>query len=355
MADLRRLPKVDLHRHLVGSIRPEVLVQIAASLNIALDDFANDPSKIKSAAVLSATSTRGYEEFFKRRVWKFFKPIFRHPQGAREAIYHAIADAAHDGVIYVEFRVSPYGIGPEGPGHLAAFLSSLGEGIRRASQDFPETLAKLILSIGRHRYADLRSHAERQTMCCRLIDAARAFNDFVVGFDIAGDEENYPNELFVDLAKAIKSAGFKLTVHAGETNNAHSMWDALQCLAADRIGHGLAAVTDAKLVRYLAMKHVPLEMCPTSNYLLGTCKSLDDYPLRSLLQAGVITTVNTDDPVLFNETTLSREFYSLLEHGQIEATDVQRICDYSVDASFASDRERLLLKHKIGAAGLQPA
>jgi len=347
VAGLQSKPKIDLHRHLVGSIRPEVLVYIANKIGTTIPIFGNDIERIKRSSVFMAPLEGGYKSFLSKRIWGTFKHIFSSPRGVANAMYWAISDASHDGVCYVEFRVSPYGITPDFPLTLSVFIDSLKEGIDAAARDYPGTLAKIILSVGRSTVFEKWDLFERGSYYDRLVTIASKYRDVIVGFDISGDEEKYPNKLFVEFAEKVKGANFKLTVHAGETGNVRSVWEAIELLGADRIGHGIGAVKDPILVKKLAEQRLPLEICPTSNWFLGCVPSLEVHPIREFMDQGVLVTVNTDDPVMFGNTTLSEELHHLINAKCINEGDVESLQITAIETSFASNSEKANLLSQI--------
>ena len=343
LSALSAVPKIDLHRHLVGSIRPEVLVYIANKLGVSIPTFDNNVEKIRHASVITSPLEDGYRHFLMKRFWGAFQPIFSSYKGTANALYWAIADASKDNVCYVEFRVSPYGITPDFPLTLHKFTDALREGIAAAARDFPRTLAKVIYSVGRRSIIEKWPSHEHSRYFDRLISVAKNFPDVVVGFDLSGDEDRFPNSLFTEFAHRVKGNGYKLTVHAGETDNAAAVWEAVNLLHADRIGHGIGARNDAALIRMLAEKQIPLEICPTSNFFLGIVPSLLQYPCRDFLDQGISISVNTDDPALFGSATLTGEFHRLIVAGQINVSEVEIICRNSISASFASEKEKAAL------------
>ncbi len=347
LSALTSVPKIDLHRHLVGAIRPEVLVYIANKLGVTIPRFSNDAERIRKASVITNPLPDGYRHFLLKRFWSAFQPIFSSSSGAANAIYWAIADASMDNVAYVEFRVSPYGISPDFQLNLHAFTDALREGIRAGARDFPQTLVKIIFSVGRKSIVEKWPIAEHSRYYDRLITVAKAYPDIVAGFDLSGDEDRYPNERFVEFADRVKKNGFMLTVHAGETDKASAVWEAVELLHADRIGHGIGARHDQDLIERLANSHIPLELCPTSNWLLGVVPDLLDHPCKDFIENKITITINTDDPTLFRATTLSAEFYRLIVAGQINLSDVERISRDSISASFATAREKATLLSKV--------
>lgn len=339
ISQVANMPKVDLHRHLVGAIRPKVLVYIADRLGVSLPS-GNDFEHIERTHIMNRPVKDGYKYFLGKKFWGTFQHIFRSAAGSANAIYWAIADASRDNVCYVEFRVSPYGVDPQRPSQLRNFIKALKEGIDAASRDYPKTLTKIILSIGRRSVFEKWEPREHTRYFDSMIKTACAFRDVVVGFDISGNEDQYPNHKFQELAERIKSNQFKLTVHAGETGSAQSVWEALRLLQADRIGHGLGIGQDRELADYMSSAKIPVEVCPTSNFILGLVPNLEKHPCRDFIDQGLRVTVNTDDPVLLGPTTLSMEYYELFAAKQIAAMEVPNLARNSIAASFASEAEK---------------
>ncbi len=345
LADFRILPKVDLHRHLVGAVRPEVLLRTARRLGVSLP-IGSRVDEVRSKMVLREPGQMGYSTFLARRIWGQFRLILATELGCANLVYWAIADAHADGVIYVEFRISPYGIGPDQPITLNEFLSGLRRGVRAAKRDFPLTTGRFIFSLGR-RALDRWETGLRGKYFAATVQAAVQNSDLIVGLDIAGDEDRYPNRLFVELAEMARAHGVPLTVHAGETGRPDSMWEAIELLRPQRIGHGIAAAKDTKLIERLVADQTPLEICPTSNYLLGVVDRYEEHPFKKLNDSGVNVTIHTDDPVLFDETSLSREYSSLLQSGLISVNQLPTLLIRSAESSFLRGDERRALIDRV--------
>jgi adenosine deaminase len=346
LADIRVFPKVDLHRHLVGAIRPEVLVRTARKLNVHLN-IGGDVDHVRSKLVLRDPGGCDYSTFLRKRIWGEFKLILCSEMGCADAVYWAIGDAYSDGVAYVEFRVAPYGIGPVESMSVDQFFAGLRRGLQAAKRDFVSTDARFILSLGRRAVQERWPRQMRARYFTATVRAAVENRDIIVGVDLSGDEDKYPNRHFVDFAEIAKAWGVPLTVHAGETGHPESIWEALDLLKADRIGHGIAAHTDSQLMQRLSTENIPVEVCFTSNYLLGVVDPDVEHPFRQLHEAGVKVTVNTDDPVLFDETTSSREYYALIRANQISISDLPMLVERSIDASFLSPEEKATLKARL--------
>ncbi|MGH2562453.1 MAG: adenosine deaminase family protein, partial [Thermomicrobiales bacterium] len=163
-----------------------------------------------------------------------------------------------------------------------------------------------------------------------------------------GYEVNSHPALFVDAFAAARAAGLRVVAHAGETTGPQTIWDTIHLLHAERIGHGVRAIEDPALVAYLAEQQIPLELCPTSNVCIGVVPAACDHPFRRLDDAGVLVTVNSDDPPLFG-TTLTDEYRLLAREFAYTAADLERITLNAVRASFLPDDEKTRLAVEISA------
>ena len=176
----------------------------------------------------------------------------------------------------------------------------------------------------------------------RVVDEAIRLKDRnVVGIGIGGDERRAGPEQFREVYQHARDNGLRLTVHAGETVGPESIWGALRELKADRIGHGLHAIEDPELVRYLADQQIPVEVCITSNVMTGCCTSLEQHPVRKLFDAGVLVTLNTDDPDMFH-TTLNREYQIAQQVFGFSDDELRQLAENSFRASFLRNDETAL-------------
>jgi adenosine deaminase len=346
LADIRVLPKVDLHRHLVGAIRPEVLVRTARKLAVKLN-IGENVDDVRAKMVLRTPGVCDYSTFLRKRIWGEFKNILRSELGCANAVYWAVADAHADGLAYVEFRVAPYGIGPSESLTFEQFVAGLRRGVRVAKRDFGSTNVRFILSLGRRAVYERWPSALRSRLFTETAKAASTNPDIIVGLDLSGDEDKYPNRSFIEFANIAKDLNVPLTVHAGETGRPESIWEAVDLLNAARIGHGIAAHKDKALMQKLAESNIPVEVCFTSNYLLGVVAPDSEHPFRALNEAGVCVTVNTDDPILFNETTLSLEYYGLIRANMITISDLPKLLERSAEASFLIGPEKTALIRRV--------
>lgn len=266
----------ELHLHLEGCIDEEILRAIAPQLDSNL-----------VSRQLSFENFAGFLDSFKFAVMQL-----REPDQFRMLARNAFARAASQGVVYAEV------------------IHSAGVCLKRGLD--AEAIAEAIMDEGKKAPLEVRwiFDAVRQFGEEHIYETARFTAGFcgedVVGFGVGGDETGSPASALERGFRLAKEQGLKLTPHAGETSNAENVWEALR-LGADRIGHGIRAIEDPKLVAELVERQIPLEVSLTSNVMTGAVDSYEAHPLRALHDAGVTLILNTDDPAFFR-TTMDREF-----------------------------------------------
>ena len=269
-------PKAELHLHLEGSVEPETMQELDPGLPVE--------------AVRAIYGFHGFQEFL--QAYKSVVERLRTAEDYARITRALLRRLAAETVQYAEITLSAGMVLWKGQEFAPVYAA-----VRRAAAEFPIEV-HWILDAVRHFGVE---HAMRVSEL-----AAERVNDGVVAFGIGGDEEHGPAAWFGEVYRFAKSAGLRLTAHAGETVGPESVWAALE-IGAERIGHGIRAVEDAALLRHLRDRGIPLEVCITSNVMTGTVESLKAHPVRRLFDAGVPITLNTDDPAIF-ATTLSGEF-----------------------------------------------
>ena len=170
----------------------------------------------------------------------------------------------------------------------------------------------------------------------------------VIGIGIGGSEHKYPPELFKEVYEEARHLGYKATAHAGEAAGPESVWGAIKTLKVDRIGHGTRAIEDPVLVDYLLKKQIPIEMCPISNVRTKVVDSIEDHPIKQFYEKGLLISVNTDDPKMFN-TSLTQEYYMLIEKLGFSLRDIIILIRNAVDSSWCDDATREKLINVIAA------
>jgi adenosine deaminase len=325
---VRRAPKVLLHDHLDGGLRPRTVIELASEIGYA-ELPTTDPDEL--AKWFTSGADRGSLEQYLEG--------FRHTVAVmqtRDAIERVAAecaeDLAADGVVYAEVRMAPELL-TEGGLSLDDAVTAMLDGFRRGAADRPTTIG-LILSAMRQ--------AAQSVQIAEL--AIRHRDAGVVGFDIAGPEAGYPPTRHLDAFNLIAHENFHFTIHAGEGFGLPSIWEALQWCGAERLGHGVRIVDDiavrpdgrvtlGRLAAYVRDRRVPLEMCPTSNVHTGAAPSIDEHPIDLLRRLRFRVTVNTDNR-LMSGISLSSEFATLSRTFGIGLDDMEWLTLNAMKSAF---------------------
>jgi adenosine deaminase len=348
-AVVRRAPKVLLHDHLDGGLRPATVIELAREVG-----YAGLPST--DPAELARFFTAGAD----RKSLELYLEGFEHTVAVlqtRDALIRAAlecaADLAADGVVYAEVRYAP-----ELSTHAGL---SLDEVVEAVLEGFRQGEAATGIRIG-FIVTAMRQFA-RSVEIAELAVRHRAGG--VCGFDVAGPEAGFPPTRHLDAFNLIHQANFHLTVHAGEAFGLPSIWEALQWCGAERLGHGVRIVDDitigtdghvalGPLAAYVRDRRVPLEMCPTSNVHTGAVPAIEEHPIDLLRRLRFRVTVNTDNR-LMSGVTLSDEFVTLARVFGFGLDEMQWLTLNAMKSSFAPFDERLRLINgviKPGYAGL---
>ena len=326
---IRRIPKVELHRHLQGSIRTSTILDIGRRYNIRLP--GNTERELEHF-VKHKKPAKNLLDFLKP--WDLFIRIVVNSEVVSRITYEAIQDAASDNIEYLELRFAPYTMSNNMKLRPRETLDAVTAAVRDAERDF-HTIVKLVLGIAR---VNLPHYFQYNV---HILEAAEDYRDFVVGFDLAGDEANYPPRLYVDFFWLVREHDFKITVHAGEAAESKSVRDAIELLGANRIGHGFNALNDPDVIDLFVyspqqQSPIPVEICPTSAYLTGTLRKNQVIPsIRRFLDYGVPVTISADNPQVCN-TTLSNEFEWLRKSRLLSLKEIFRILTNAIEYSFAS-------------------
>ncbi|MGC8959004.1 MAG: adenosine deaminase [Chloroflexia bacterium] len=323
---LRRLPKVELHVHLEGSIRPRTLAELAEKNRVHL------PGGVE--AVYRFADFRGFLDAYMRCA-----ACLCEREDFRRVTYEFLCDEAAQGIRYCEVFLSSMQ-------HLRrdfdfqCIMQGIREGYEAARAEHDIRMG-VIFDHGRQ----FGVEAGRQVLEQAL--ATRAYG--VIGLSIGGDEEQGPPEDFREIFARARAAGLHLTAHAGEVCGPESIWGAIRALGVRRIGHGIRAVEDPELLRYLRREGIFLDICPTSNVRTGAAPSFQEHPVRRLFDAGIPITLSSDDPALF-QTSLLQEYLLLVEQFGFTPEEIRQVALNGVRASFLPAEERAALEEEILAA-----
>src|SRR5712664_416799 len=270
------LPKVDLHRHLTGSISAQTAVKIAAKYDIELPTYiAADLDKI----LFSQERVADHRQYFVP--WPILNKLFISLEAVRELLLEVVRDAALDNVIYTELRIGPRAfLGDRTNYSFKEFTKTVADSLLEADLRFG-TVTKCILGIPRHVFAKLPAPS-RTKMFAKMLYTIREQADCFVGVDLNGDELAADAAEFVTFFKMANDLDLPATIHAGEVGTAESVSYAVRYLYASRIGHGIAAAGSEHALALLAERRCTLEICPTSNKFLGLIEHYRDLPLNRL-------------------------------------------------------------------------
>lgn len=294
---LQQMPKVELHLHLDGSIKPSTLIELADEQNMAL------PTKDESKLSQYMTVPEQCEDLNQYLSTFNFVLPFMHTGNAIERVAHEIVEqCAEQNVRYVEVRFAPQLHREQGLS-VAEIYRHLIAGLQRGEQQFG-VVARCIGIC-------LRGHSAEQNMEV-VEEAAQFLNKGLVAVDLAGAEALYPPSLYTEVFQRAQELKLPITIHAGEAGGADNIRCSVDVLGATRIGHGVRLQEDEEIFNDVNKRKIPLEFCPISNLQTKAIQSWDQYPLVTYLNAGIPVTVNTDNLTVSN-TNLTKELWTLQE------------------------------------------
>lgn len=277
--DPRTLPKAELHLHIEGTLEPEMAMDLARAHGVDL----GYPTTEALRAAYEFTDLQSFLDIYYATA-----RVLRTAEDFRALTVAYLARAAADGVRHAEIFFDPQAHTERGI-PLETVLDGIGAGLAEGRERLGVT-SGLILCFLRH----LPPEAAMETL-----ETALPYRDRLLGVGLDSSEVGYPPSLFAAVFDRAREAGLHAVAHAGEEGPPSYVWEALDILGAERIDHGVRAVEDPALVTRLARDRIPLTVCPLSNVRLGVVERLEDHPLRDLLDAGVVVTVNSDDPAYF--------------------------------------------------------
>ncbi len=280
-------PKIELHRHLEGSIRLETLIDVSRQHDIPLPAY--DAEALRPHVQITEDDAPNAQVFLSK--FDVLRRFYCSLDIIHRITREAIEDAAADNVRYMELRFTPHALARQNNYSYRDVIRTVCDALAEAEAAF-DVQARLIISVNRH---------ESVTIAHRVLDAALALNrDEIVALDLAGREIGHAARPFRALFLRAQEAGLHTTVHAGEWDGANNVREAIEVFNAERIGHGVRAIEDSRVVQLLREREVTLEVCPTSNIQSGVVARMRNHPLRDLSSLDVRTTINTDDPALSN-------------------------------------------------------
>ncbi|CAG9295898.1 adenosine deaminase [Celerinatantimonas diazotrophica] len=321
------LPLVDLHRHLDGNVRVETIFELAQQHQISLP--ANNVADMRQFVQIQGREN-DLLGFLKKLDWMV--NVLVDLEAVRRVAYENVVDAAQSGLDYAELRFSPYYMAMNHQLPMVGVVDAVIDGVYAGCQDYPVKIALI----------GIMSRTFGQQACLDELEAILARRKHFVGVDLAGDEKGFPGEFFIKHFNKVRDAGLNITVHAGEALGAQSVWQAVTQLGAMRIGHGVRAVEDPRLMDYLYEHQIGIESCPTSNLHTSTVSDYAHHPLKQFINAGIPVSLNTDDPGVSN-IDIAHEYAVAHHQLGLSFSQCQQCQRDGVAMAFLTQSERLEL------------
>lgn len=345
---IHSIPKVLLHDHLDGGLRPETIIELAQE------------SKYKK---LPTKDPKELAEWFHRGANKGnlveFLQGFEHTiavmqskENLKRIAYEMLEDMKKDGVVYVETRFAPV-FHTNKEMHLDDAVRAVLEGLEAGKKDF---------GVG---YGLILCGMRNMKNTLEIAELAVNFRrDGVIGFDLAGEEGGFPPKKHVEAFQFIQRSNFNITIHAGEAFGKESIWQAIQWCGAHRIGHGTRLLEDiilddsgnvvgfGDLTQYILDKRIPIEICLSSNLHTGAIDKMENHPFGILFKEKFRVTINTDDR-LMSDTTMTKEFKTAIKYFDLNLEDIEKITINSMKSAFLPHKERLKYIYDVIKPGYQ--
>ncbi|NIK57690.1 adenosine deaminase [Kribbella shirazensis] len=324
---LAGLPKAELHVHHVGSASPRIVAELAAR-------HPGSPVPADPAALTEYFKFSDFAHFID--IYLSVVELIKTPEDVRLLTYEIAREMAGQNLRYAELTVTPYtsvirGIAAE------AFCEAIEDARVAAEKEFGLVLRWIF---------DISGEAGLPAADETLRIATKVRPEGLVGFGLGGPEIGVPRPQFRPHFEAAIAAGLRSVPHAGETTGPETIWDAVRVLKAERIGHGTSTMQDPALVEYLGEHRIPLEVSPTSNIATRAVASYDVHPLRAMVDAGLVVTINSDDPPMFG-TDLTNEYAVAARLLDLDEAGVGELAKTAVRVSFAEDSVKSALLSEI--------
>lgn len=329
-AAIRQMPKVELHVHMEGSVQPQTLLNLAQKYQVELP----------------AQDTAGLREWYTFRDFEHFIEIYMTIAGclrtaddieliAREFLI----GQARQNIVYSEVTFTPYN---QYLLHQLGFREQLDAVNRARRWAEAELGVRMGIIVDIPRQAPVEAG---ETVADWVIEG---YGEGIIAMGLGGKEVDNPPEKFQSAFDRVRAAGIPCVLHAGETDGPASIWSALNAAGSCRIGHGVRAVEDPKLMAYLRERQIPLEVCPTSNVCLKVYPSWEQHSLPQLMEGGLYITINSDDPPMFN-TTLTDEFLHGRQIFHWSMNTIEQLVMNAVRATLLPESERDAMRRKFKA------
>jgi adenosine deaminase len=322
------LPLIDLHRHLDGNIRLQTILDLGRKHNIPLPAW--DIESLRPHVQVTDPKA-GIMDFIAKFHWPM--AVLVDADACSRIAYENIEDAKNEGIDYIELRFSPWFMADTHSLNPVEVTEAVVDGVESGSRDFGID-SNLIGIISRTYGPDI---------CNKELDALLTQRDHITAFDLAGDEANFPGGLFRAHFKRARDAGWQITVHAGEADGAHSIWQAINELGTKRLGHAVHAIEDPALLEYMAEYQIGVESNLTSNVQTSCVPDYQYHPLKLFLDIGIPATINTDDPGI-SGIDLPYEYNVAAPKAGLSEAEIRQAQTNALTIAFLSEEEKIELK-----------
>jgi len=314
------MPKTELHLHLEGAIPLETLYNF-------IQRQGADPSVSTFEGLERKLRYTDFAHFID--VWTWKNTFIKEERDFEEIAYQVLRKLSKQNVKYLEAFYSPGDYRRQGLS-VQGITENIIKGKERAYNDFG-IRSELIVDL-------IRDHGPEVGMQ-RLDEVTPFLGKGIIGIGLGGSEQAFPADPYEFVYKEARKRGFRLTAHAGEVVGPESIWAAIKKLGSERIGHGVRAKEDPQLVSFLKERQIPLEICVVSNVKTKVFESVEAHPIKQYFEDGLMVTVNSDDPTMFN-TSITQEYSILAQKLCFTPRDMKRLTMNSVEASFMSDKDK---------------
>lgn len=324
------LPLIDLHRHLDGSVRLETILDLGRQHHLPLPAW--DIEGLRPYVQVTEPQP-GLMAFFAK--FKWMTAILVDYAACWRIAYENVEDLVKEGIDYAELRFSPWFMAESHQLDPAGVVEAIVDGVASACRD-TGLQVNLIGILSRHYGVEV---------AWKELGALLTQREHLAALDLAGEETNFPGEWFIPHIQRGHDAGWQITVHAGEASGAESIWQAVRELGASRLGHAVYATQDLNLIEYLRQHRIGVESCLTSNVQTTTVRSYSHHPLRQFLEAGLLATLNTDDPGI-SGITLAHEYQVAAPAAGLTQQQIRQAQRNALEIAFLSPEEKASLAEK---------
>ncbi|QGU94698.1 adenosine deaminase [Clostridium bovifaecis] len=325
------LPKIELHCHLDGSVRPETIIDISTKDNINIP--SNDINIIRNM-LIAPWECESLDEYLER--FKLPLKVMQTKDNIRRIAFELLEDASKENVKYIEVRFAPL-LHREKGLSIEGIIESVLEGIKDAENRY-DIEGNLILSCLKHMPVET---------AVEVIEKGKKFlGKGVVAVDLAASEDEGFSQRFVEPIALARKYGYRITIHAGETGTGRNVLEAVEVLGAERIGHGVYITNCLEAYNIVKEKNITLEICPTSNVQTKAVNRYESHPVYDFYKDGIKVTINTDNRTV-SDTTMTKEYNILSDKFNLSYEEYKQTYYNAIEASFANKEVKERLKRYI--------